>query len=75
LSIKRQPRLTDQALLAIKLFILSGGGVAAGSLGLPTWAFQPGRFDHYPLASPRHDLPLLVDADTGFGSSAFNVAP
>ena len=55
---------------------LSGGGVAAGSLGLPDLGI-----------STLHDVledvlrityvtetPLLVDADTGFGSSAFSIA-
>ncbi len=55
---------------------LSGGGVAAGSLGLPDLGI-----------STLHDvltdigritdvctLPLLVDVDTGFGASAFNIA-
>lgn len=55
---------------------LSGGGVAAGSLGLPDLGIS-GLDDV--LTDVRRitdvcDLPLLVDADTGFGASAFNVA-
>ena len=53
-----------------------GGGVAAGSLGLPDLGIT-GLDDV--LTDVRRitdvcDLPLLVDVDTGFGSSAFNVA-
>ena len=55
---------------------LSGGGVAAGSLGLPDLGIS--NLDDV-LTDVRRitdvcDLPLLVDSDTGFGSSAFNVA-
>ena len=55
---------------------LSGGGVAAGSLGLPDLGISP--LDDV-LTDIRRitdvcPLPLLVDADIGFGSSAFNVA-
>src|SRR5690349_18095201 len=55
---------------------LSGGGVAAGSLGLPDLGISS--LDDV-LTDVRRitdvcDLPLLVDVDTGFGSSAFNVA-
>ncbi|HKA43236.1 MAG TPA: methylisocitrate lyase [Burkholderiales bacterium] len=55
---------------------LSGGGVAAGSLGLPDLGIST--LDDV-LTDVRRisdvcDLPLLVDADTGFGASAFNVA-
>jgi methylisocitrate lyase len=55
---------------------LSGGGVAAGSLGLPDLGIS-GLDDV--LTDVRRitdacDLPLLVDSDTGFGPSAFNVA-
>jgi methylisocitrate lyase len=55
---------------------LSGGGVAAGSLGVPDLGIS-GLDDV--LTDVRRitdacDLPLLVDADTGFGASAFNVA-
>ncbi|MCX7962541.1 MAG: methylisocitrate lyase [Burkholderiales bacterium] len=55
---------------------LSGGGVAAGSLGVPDLGIS-GLEDV--LVDVRRitdacDLPLLVDADTGFGPSAFNVA-
>lgn len=55
---------------------LSGGGVAAGSLGMPDLGIS--NLDDV-LVDVRRitdvcDLPLLVDVDTGFGSSAFNVA-
>ncbi len=55
---------------------LSGGGVAAGSLGIPDLGITT--LDDV-LTDVRRitnvcDLPLLVDADTGFGPSAFNIA-
>ena len=55
---------------------LSGGGVAAGSLGLPDLGIS--NLDDV-LVDVRRitdvcTLPLLVDVDTGFGASAFNVA-
>lgn len=55
---------------------LSGGGVAAGSLGLPDLGIST--LDDV-LTDIRRitdvcPLPLLVDADIGFGASAFNVA-
>ncbi|MBV2181930.1 methylisocitrate lyase [Castellaniella sp. MT123] len=55
---------------------LSGGGVAAGSLGLPDLGINT--LDDV-LTDIRRitdvcDLPLLVDIDTGFGPSAFNIA-
>ncbi len=55
---------------------LSGGGVAAGSLGMPDLGIS--NLDDV-LTEIRRitdvcDLPLLVDVDTGFGVSAFNVA-
>jgi methylisocitrate lyase len=58
-----------------KAIYLSGGGVAAGSLGLPDLAIST--LDDV-LTDVRRitdvcDLPLLVDVDTGFGS-AFNIA-
>jgi methylisocitrate lyase len=54
---------------------LSGGGVAAGSLGLPDLGIS--NLDDV-LTDVRRitdvcPLPLLVDADTGFGASAFNI--
>ena len=55
---------------------LSGGGVAAGSLGLPDLGIST--LDDVLTGIRRITdvcpLPLLVDADIGFGSSAFNVA-
>ncbi|HMM50972.1 MAG: methylisocitrate lyase [Lautropia sp.] len=70
----------NHALLArragFRAIYLSGGGVAAGSLGLPDLGIT-GLEDV--LVDVRRitdvcDLPLLVDVDTGFGASAFNVA-
>jgi methylisocitrate lyase len=55
---------------------LSGGGVAAGSLGVPDLGISG--LDDVLIDVRRItdacDLPLLVDVDTGFGASAFNVA-
>ncbi|MCU0869335.1 MAG: methylisocitrate lyase [Burkholderiales bacterium] len=55
---------------------LSGGGVAAGSLGIPDLGIS--NLDDV-LTDIRRitdvtDVPLLVDVDTGFGASAFNIA-
>lgn len=55
---------------------LSGGGVAAGSLGLPDLGINT--LDDV-LTDIRRitdvcDTPLIVDIDTGFGPSAFNIA-
>jgi methylisocitrate lyase len=55
---------------------LSGGGVAAGSLGMPDLGINT--LDDV-LTDVRRitdvcALPLLVDVDTGFGPSAFNIA-
>ncbi len=70
----------NHALLAkragFRAIYLSGGGVAAGSLGLPDLGIS--NLDDV-LTDVRRitdvcDLPLLVDVDTGFGASAFNVA-
>ncbi len=70
----------NHALLAkhagYRAIYLSGGGVAAGSLGMPDLGIS-GLDDV--LVDVRRitdvcDLPLLVDVDTGFGASAFNVA-
>lgn len=70
----------NHALLAqragFKAIYLSGGGVAAGSLGVPDLGIT-GLDDV--LTDVRRitdvcELPLLVDVDTGFGSSAFNIA-
>jgi methylisocitrate lyase len=59
-----------------KAIYLSGGGVAASSLGMPDLGIS--NLDDVLIDVRRItdvcDLPLLVDADTGFGSSAFNVA-
>ena len=58
-----------------KAIYLSGGGVAAGSLGLPDLGIS--NLDDV-LTDVRRitdvcGLPLLVDVDTGFGASAFNI--
>ena len=69
----------NHALLAkragFRAIYLSGGGVAAGSLGLPDLGIS-GLEDV--LVDVRRitdvcDVPLLVDIDTGFGPSAFNI--
>ncbi len=70
----------NHALLAkragYRAIYLSGGGVAAASLGMPDLGIST---LEDVLVDVRRitdvcDLPLLVDADTGFGSSAFNIA-
>ena len=70
----------NHALLAkragYKAIYLSGGGVAAGSLVLPDLGITT--LDDV-LTDVRRitnvcDLPLLVDIDTGFGTSAFNIS-
>ncbi len=70
----------NHALLAkragYKAIYLSGGGVSAGSLGLPDLGIS--NLDDI-LTDARRiidvcNLPLLVDVDTGFGNSFFNVA-
>ena len=59
-----------------KAIYLSGGGVAAGSLGLPDLGIS--NLDDVLVDVRRITdvcaLPLLVDVDTGFGASAFNIA-
>lgn len=59
-----------------KAIYLSGGGVAAGSLGMPDLGIST--LDDVLIDIRRItdvcDLPLMVDADIGFGPSAFNVA-
>nr|ELR5214952.1 methylisocitrate lyase [Providencia rettgeri] len=70
----------NHALLAkqagYKAIYLSGGGIAAGSLGMPDLGIST--LDDVLIDIRRItdvcDLPLLVDADIGFGPSAFNVA-
>jgi methylisocitrate lyase len=55
---------------------LSGGGVAAGSLGIPDLGIttlEDVLIDISRITNVT-DTPLLVDVDTGFGSSAFNIA-
>jgi len=70
----------NHALLAkragYRAIYLSGGGVAAGSMGIPDLGITT--LDDV-LTDVRRitnvcDTPLLVDADTGFGTSAFNIA-
>ena len=59
-----------------KSIYLSGGGVAAGSLGLPDLGIS--NLEDVLIDARRITdvcaLPLLVDVDTGFGASAFNIA-
>jgi methylisocitrate lyase len=70
----------NHALLAkragYRAIYLSGGGVAAGSLGMPDLGIN--NLDDV-LTDIRRitdvcDVPLIVDIDTGFGPSAFNIA-
>ena len=70
----------NHALLAkragFRAIYLSGGGVAAGSLGLPDLGINT--LDDV-LTDVRRitdvcDVPLVVDIDTGFGPSAFNIS-
>ncbi len=55
---------------------LSGGGVAAGSLGVPDLGISSldDVLTDVRRITDASSLPLLVDVDTGFGASAFNVA-
>lgn len=70
----------NHALLArragYRAIYLSGGGVAAGSLGLPDLGINT--LDDVLIDVRRItdvcDTPLMVDIDTGFGPSAFNIA-
>ncbi len=70
----------NHALMATRVgyraLYVSGGGVAAGSLGMPDLGINS--LDDV-LTDVRRitdvcDTPLLVDIDTGFGPSAFNIA-
>ena len=69
----------NHALLArragYRAIYLSGGGVAAGSLGLPDLGINT--LEDVLIDVRRItdvcELPLLVDIDTGFGPSAFNI--
>ena len=69
----------NHALLAkragFRAIYLSGGGVAAGSLGVPDLGIstlEDVLIDVRRITNVC-DVPLLVDADTGFGASAFNI--
>ena len=69
----------NHALLAkragYRAIYLSGGGVAAGSLGVPdlgSTTLEDVLVDVRRITAVC-DLPLLVDIDTGFGPSAFNI--
>lgn len=55
---------------------LSGGGVAAGSLGVPDLGITTLEdvLTDVQRITNVCDLPLMVDVDTGFGPSAFNIA-
>jgi len=70
----------NHALMATRVgyraLYVSGGGVAAGSLGMPDLGINT---LEDVLTDVRRitdvcDTPLLVDIDTGFGPSAFNIA-
>ena len=70
----------NHALLAkragYRAIYLSGGGVAAGSMGIPDLGIttlEDVLIDVRRITNVC-DTPLLVDADTGFGTSAFNIA-
>lgn len=69
----------NHALLAknagFRAIYLSGGGVSAGSLGVPDLGIitlEDVLIDVRRIVSVC-DLPLIVDIDTGFGPSAFNI--
>jgi methylisocitrate lyase len=69
----------NHALLArsagFKAIYLSGGGVSAGSLGIPDLGIltlEDVLIDVRRILAVC-DLPLIVDIDTGFGPSAFNI--
>ena len=72
--------IANHALMAqqvgYRAIYLSGGGVAAGSLGMPDLGINT--LDDVLIDVRRItdvcELPLLVDIDTGFGPSAFNIA-
>lgn len=66
--------LAEQA--GFNAIYLSGGGVAAGSLGIPDLGIttlEDVLIDIRRITNVTN-LPLLVDVDTGFGPSAFNIA-
>jgi methylisocitrate lyase len=70
----------NHALLAsqagFRAIYLSGGGVAAGSLGIPDLGITTLNdvlIDIERITNVT-ETPLLVDVDTGFGPSAFNIA-
>ncbi len=70
----------NHALLAtqagFRAIYVSGGGVAAGSLGVPDLGISTlsDVLTDVERITNVVDTPLLVDIDTGFGPSAFNVA-
>src|SRR3954447_20352592 len=70
----------NHALLArragFRALYLSGGGVAAGSLGMPDLGIigLEGVLVDVRRITDVCDTPVLVDVDTGFGPSAFNIA-
>jgi len=59
-----------------KAIYLSGGGVAAGSLGVPDLGITTldDVLTDVLRITNASALPLLVDVDTGFGASAFNIS-
>ena len=70
----------NHALLAqragYRAIYLSGGGVSAGSLGIPDLGIITLEDVLVDVRRITHvcNVPLLVDIDTGFGPSAFNIA-
>src|SRR5438067_12297650 len=62
--------------VGFKAIYLSGGGVAAGSLGVPDLGITTldDVLTDVLRITNASTLPLLVDVDTGFGASAFNIA-
>ena len=67
-------RLAESA--EFRALYLSGAGVAVASLGVPDLGISTldDVLTDVCRITDASDLPLLVDADTGFGASAFNIA-
>src|SRR5579862_8722039 len=68
-----QARMADR--VGFRAVYLSGGGVSAGSLGIPDLGISTldDVLTDVRRITDASSLPLLVDADTGFGG-AFNIA-
>jgi methylisocitrate lyase len=67
-------RLAESA--GFRAIYLSGAGVAVASLGVPDLGISTldDVLTDVRRVTDATELPLLVDADTGFGASAFNIA-